>query len=88
MTAPVLLFAFLQPSSVAAMSAAAGSGLMTMAMLCLLFILGNFVLLLASLRTSWLAQSEAANSPLHWILGFAFPFATLMALRGIFSIWP
>jgi hypothetical protein len=88
MTAPVLLFAFLQPSSVAAVSAGAGSGLMTMAMLCLLFILGNFVLLLASLRTSWLAQSEDTNSPLHWILGFAFPFATLMALRGIFSIWP
>jgi hypothetical protein len=88
MTAPVLLFAFLQPSSVAAMSAGAGPGLMTMAMLCLLFILGNFVLLLASLRTSWLAQSEATNSPLHWILGFSFPFATLMALRGIFSIWP
>jgi hypothetical protein len=86
--APVLLFAFLQPSSVAAVSAGAGSGLMTMAMLCLLFILGNFVLLLASLRTSWLAQSEATNSPLHWVLGFAFPFATLMALRGIFSIWP
>ena len=88
MAAPVLLFAFLQPSSVAAVSAGAGSGLMTVAMLCLLFILGNFVLLLASLRTSWLAQSEATNSPLHWILGFAFPFATLMALRGIFSIWP
>jgi hypothetical protein len=88
MTAPALLFAFLQPSSVAAMSAGVGSGLMTMAMLCLLFILGNFVLLLVSLRTSWLAQSEATNSPLHWILGFAFPFATLMALRGIFSIWP
>jgi hypothetical protein len=88
MAAPVLLLAFLQPSSVAAVSAGAGSGLMTMAMLCLLFILGNFVLLLASLRTSWLAQSEDTNSPLHWILGFAFPFATLMALRGIFSIWP
>jgi hypothetical protein len=88
MAAPVLLFAFLQPSSVAAMSAGAGSGLMTMAMLCLLFILGNFVLLLASLRTSWLAQSEDPSSPLHWILGFSFPFATLMALRGIFSIWP
>ncbi len=86
--APVLLFAFLQPSSVAAVSAGAGSGLMTMGMLCLLFILGNFVLLLASLRTSWLAQSEDTNSPLHWILGFAFPFATLVALRGIFSIWP
>jgi hypothetical protein len=88
MAAPVLLFAFLQPSSVDAVSAGAGSGLMTVAMLCLLFILGNFVLLLASLRTSWLAQSEDTNSPLHWILGFAFPFATLMALRGIFSIWP
>jgi hypothetical protein len=88
MTAPVLLFAFFQRSSVAAVSAGAGSSLMTMAMLCLLFILGNFVMLLASLRTSWLAQSEATNSPLHWILGFAFPFATLMALRGIFSIWP
>ncbi len=61
------------------MSAGVGSGLMTIAMLCLLFILGNFVLLLASLRTSGLAQSEATNSPLHWVLGFAFPFATLMA---------
>jgi hypothetical protein len=79
MAAPVFLFAFLQPSSVAAVSVGVGSGLMTIAMLCLLFILGNFVLLLASLRTSGLAQSEATNAPLHWVLGFAFPFATLMA---------
>jgi hypothetical protein len=59
------------------------AGLLPLAFLTLLFVLGNFVLLFASLRTSWLAREDGVQSPISWTLGFAFPFATLLIIRGI-----
>jgi hypothetical protein len=60
-----------------------GSGLVPLALLSLVFLCLNFVLLLASLRSSWLARTEVTSSPIAWTLGFAFPFVTLILMRGI-----
>jgi hypothetical protein len=77
---PVLLLALLQrPGQVDPSS----SGLMPLAFLTLIFLSINFVLLLGSLRTSWLARSEESSSPMSWTLGFAFPFVMLIVVRGI-----
>jgi hypothetical protein len=78
---PVLFLAMFQhPSGI---DAPGSSSLMPLAFLTLVFVLANFVLLFASLRTSWLARSEAARSPISWALGFVFPFAVLIVVRGI-----
>jgi hypothetical protein len=80
-TAPVLFLGLFQRPSPQA--AAMTAGLLPLAFLTLLFVLGNFVLLFASLRTSWLAREDGVQSPISWTLGFAFPFATLLIIRGI-----
>jgi hypothetical protein len=59
------------------------SALTGIALFATVFVLANLVLLLAALRSTWLARSEGAVSFSQWLFGFFLPLLLLYLLRAV-----